>query len=148
MVMLPTQTWVLLLECSKANLLTLGCGEGNCNVYCKAPRKETRWLVLKAPQLPGGFKESLFKGKVREWCPRVCDQLVHNSLIGWWWGNTAVSPGFFFFFNGLPSWGSLGVNRERQSRAARVSKRGPGPHARPRRASPRVPCHQVNIISL
>ena len=27
---------------SKASLLTLGCGEGNCNVYCSAPSKEFR----------------------------------------------------------------------------------------------------------
>ena len=39
-------------------------------------------LVLKTLELPDGFQESIFKGKMREGPPRVCDQLVHNSLIG------------------------------------------------------------------
>ena len=39
-------------------------------------------LLLKTPQLPDGFQQSIFKGKVREVCPRVCDQLGHDSLIG------------------------------------------------------------------
>ena len=45
-------------------------------------------LVLKTPN---GFQENIFKGQVREESCRVCDQLVHSSLIGWWWGNRAVS---------------------------------------------------------
>ena len=36
----------------------------------------------KNPELPEGFKESMFKGQVREGHPRVWDQLLHNSLIG------------------------------------------------------------------
>ena len=34
------------------------------------------------PELPEGFQQSLFKGKVREGSLRVHEQLVHNSLIG------------------------------------------------------------------
>ena len=41
------------------------------------------YLVPKKPKLPDGLQQSIFKDKVREWSPRVCDQLVHNSLIGW-----------------------------------------------------------------
>ena len=33
------------------------------------------------PELPDGFQGSLFKGRVREGHPSVCDQLVHNSLV-------------------------------------------------------------------
>ena len=39
-------------------------------------------LVLKKPELPDGFQESIFKGQVREGGRRVCDLLVHDSLIG------------------------------------------------------------------
>ena len=35
--MLLNQTWVHSPTCSKANLLTPGCGEGKCSIYCKAP---------------------------------------------------------------------------------------------------------------
>ena len=38
-------------------------------------------LVLKIPKLTNGVQQSIFKGKVREG-PRVCDQLMYNSLIG------------------------------------------------------------------
>lgn len=30
-------SWVCLPAHSKTNLLTLSCGEGKCNVYCKNP---------------------------------------------------------------------------------------------------------------
>ena len=42
--MLLNQTWVHLPTHSKANLLTPGCGEGKCSVYCRAPSKESRQL--------------------------------------------------------------------------------------------------------
>ena len=35
----------------------------------------------KNPELPHGFQQSIFKDPVREGCPRVCDQLRHNSLV-------------------------------------------------------------------
>ena len=50
-------------------------------------------LVLRKPKLPDGIQESIFKGKVREGSRKVCDQLVHNSLIGWWLGNRAMPEG-------------------------------------------------------
>ena len=60
----------------------MGCGEGNCNVYCKAPDKELGQLILRKPELPDGFQGNIFKGKVREGSCSVCDQLVHDSLTG------------------------------------------------------------------
>ena len=45
--------------CSKANLLTLGCGEGKCSIYYPAPSKDFRQLVLKRPKLPNGFRERI-----------------------------------------------------------------------------------------
>ena len=41
--------------CSKASLLTLGCGEGKGLIYFRGPFKESRQLVLKKPELFGGF---------------------------------------------------------------------------------------------
>ena len=45
--------------CSKANLLTLGCGERKCSVCYLAPSKDFRQLVLKRPKLPNGFRERI-----------------------------------------------------------------------------------------
>ena len=53
--------------------------------FIAGPCKENGWFMLKKTKLPEGFQQSIFKGKVREGYPRVCDCLVHNSLIGWWW---------------------------------------------------------------
>ena len=67
-----------------------------------------RWAAhaFKNPELPEGFQQSIFKSQVLEWCCRVCNQLVHNSLIGWWWGNRAVSQGFTWSVLGLQeAWG-------------------------------------------
>ena len=50
-------------------------------VYCRAVQGE--WgLMPPNPELPEGFQQSIFKGKVREEGCRVCSQLVHSSLIG------------------------------------------------------------------
>ena len=64
--MLANKTWVHSPTCSKANLLTLGCGEGKCKVYCRAPSKESRQLTLKRPELSDGFQRKVFKDWVRE----------------------------------------------------------------------------------
>ena len=48
------------------------------------PSKENRQFILKRPKLPNGFQGRGFKGKVRGVGCRVPDQLVYNSLIGWW----------------------------------------------------------------
>ena len=34
--LLPNQSWVCLASNSKADLLTLGCGEENCGVCCRS----------------------------------------------------------------------------------------------------------------
>ena len=84
--MLQNQTWVQLPSGSKANLLILGCGEGKCSIYCKAPAKESVILL----NSPVSFSKAFFKAR---WGGgvMVCGQLVHNSLINWWWSNWAVS---------------------------------------------------------
>ena len=51
---------------SKANLLIPSCGEGKCDVYCRVPSKEYRWLMLKRPKLLNSFQGKVFKGRVRE----------------------------------------------------------------------------------
>jgi len=37
-------------------------------------------LVLQTPELLDWFPESIFKDQMREGQPRVCDQLLHNSV--------------------------------------------------------------------
>ena len=37
---------------SKASLLTLGCGEGKCSIYCRAPNKEFRTARAQEAQTP------------------------------------------------------------------------------------------------
>ena len=36
-------------------------------------------------KLPNVFQRRVFKCTVKEGSLWVCDQLMHNSLIGWWW---------------------------------------------------------------
>ena len=71
---------------SKAYLLTLRCCEGKYSVYCKAynvgPSRKNEQLMLKRLV----FQGKVFKESVKE-CHRTCDQLMHSSLIGWWWSN-------------------------------------------------------------
>ena len=40
-VVVTDQTWVCLPQCSKANLLTLGRGEGKCSIYCRHQESST-----------------------------------------------------------------------------------------------------------
>ena len=72
-------------------------------------------LALKIPELPDGFRQVIFKGQMREGHPRVFDQFVHNSLIGWWWGqdgaNDQSSIGLGLYVHGhqiaSPTWWGL-----------------------------------------
>ena len=41
---------------------------------------QTNSSYSKRLELPSGFQARCFKGKVREGCHRVYDQLIHNSL--------------------------------------------------------------------
>ena len=45
------------------------------------------------PELPERFWQSIFKGQVRRRL-QGSDQLVHGSLIGWWWDSHVLSQGF------------------------------------------------------
>ena len=46
--LLQNQIWVCSPTHSKANLLTLGCGEGRCSIYCRVSSKEYRLNSLMA----------------------------------------------------------------------------------------------------
>ena len=53
-------------------------------------------------------QQSFLKSQVRGVGHRVCDQLLHNSLIGWRWGHRAVLPGFTLSVLGLQeAWSSV-----------------------------------------
>ena len=60
----PSQVCSLL--CSKARLLTSGCGEGKCSVDCRAPSKEKGQFRLKRPRFLDDFLGRGFEGSVRE----------------------------------------------------------------------------------
>ena len=60
------QTWVHSPLQRKVNLLTLGCGEGKCGIYCRASSKESRQLVLESPELLEGSQGKLFKDRMRK----------------------------------------------------------------------------------
>ena len=52
------------LPCSKANLLTLGCGKGNYSVNFRFPSEENGQFMLKRPKYPDGFQGRVFKGSI------------------------------------------------------------------------------------
>ena len=58
--MLLNQTWVYSLTLRKADLPTLGCGEGKNSVYCKAPI-QGGWVAC---ALKSWTPQSIFKGQV------------------------------------------------------------------------------------
>ena len=52
-------------------------------VSCIAGRFFTVWVTREAHMVP---QQSFFKGQVKEGVsPKVYHELMHNSLIGWWW---------------------------------------------------------------
>ena len=53
--------------------------------FIAGPSKNS-WLMLKKPELPDGFQESIFIGKIWGEGSRVCDFL----LIGQWWGSKVL----------------------------------------------------------
>ena len=63
-------------------------------VCCKAMQGDEVAHALKSLELPKRFQQSIFKSQVREGDCRVCDQILHNSMIVWWSGNRVVSQGF------------------------------------------------------
>ena len=54
--LLLNQAWVCLPMHSKANLLTLGCGEGKCSVYCRSQARSPKDL-----NSPVAFRERFLK---------------------------------------------------------------------------------------
>ena len=52
MALLPNQTWVHLPTCSKANLLTPGCGKGMYTIYCSCQVKRMGTHNQKVPNFP------------------------------------------------------------------------------------------------
>ena len=59
----------------------------------KGPTRKYMAHALKTLQFPAGLWQNTFKSQVRDGGWRVYDQLVHNSLIDWWWENQVVSQG-------------------------------------------------------
>lgn len=57
---------------------------------CQA-RSPGQLMLKRQPKFPDGFQGSVFKAQVKEGSHKVCDQPVHWPLIGWWWGDRAVS---------------------------------------------------------
>lgn len=85
---------------TKGNLMTPGCGEGDC-IYCRALSKENGRLVCERSELPSGFKARFccslarsFKDRVRRKYCRMCHQLMDNFLVDWWWRSRVVVPDF------------------------------------------------------
>ena len=76
------QTLFYLPDCNKTNLVMPGCGEEKCNIYCRVPSQESRWLMLKKPELPHCFQGKFLKDRVREGECELCDQLVDILLTG------------------------------------------------------------------
>ena len=58
-------SWVHLPECSKANLLTPGCGEGKCSFNCKsANARRTGVLCSKTPNSLEDFSKTILKASL------------------------------------------------------------------------------------
>ena len=56
---LAIQTWFYLPAHSKANLLTLGCGEGKCSLYCREPASLVAQMVKNLPAMQETWVRSL-----------------------------------------------------------------------------------------
>ena len=62
-------------------------------VCCRNPARRMQWSCSKDPNSLMGVREAFFKARWGKWGHKVGDQLVCESLIGWWWGKRAVSQG-------------------------------------------------------
>lgn len=85
--LLWNQTWVHSPLCRKANL-TPGSHEGKYSIYCRAPSKENRQLVVERPELPGSFSEGILKAAWRQGPQGMWS--AHNSRIGWHQGGVSL----------------------------------------------------------
>lgn len=97
----PHQTWMCSPTRSKANVLTPGCGEGECSVYCRA-RQGERAAHAENPHPPTAFREGALKAVcVRE---RVAGCVISSYAVLGLVGNKVkfrASPVFQF----QPAWG-------------------------------------------
>ena len=65
-------------------------GVGSRERFIAGPCKEMGGFYPKNLWAPQRFQQSTFKSRVRDAGHRVCDQTVHNSLIGWWRGSRSL----------------------------------------------------------
>lgn len=60
---LPNQTWVCPPTCSKANLLTRGCGEGKCSIYGRHQARSPGSWCSESLNPPMGVSKAFLKAK-------------------------------------------------------------------------------------
>lgn len=77
LLLVSNQSWVCSPGSSHAFLLTPGCGEGRCRVYCRHRQGDQ---AGRAQRPDGDFQPEGGGCGAR-------DQLVAVLLIGWWWGH-------------------------------------------------------------
>ena len=65
-------------------------GQTNRNVGVCSRERFIAGPSLKSPMLPKVFLQGIFKSRVWEGDHKVGTQLVHSSVIGWWWWNRVV----------------------------------------------------------
>ena len=93
--LLQNGAWVCSLVHGKTNLLTPGVVK-NVQTWSRCQTRSWEQLMCKNFKLTDKLQGSILKGKMRERRRYDCwryDQLVHNSLIDWWWGNRVLSEG-------------------------------------------------------
>ena len=75
--MLTNQILVRWFVQRKANLLTPGCGDEKCSIYCKA--EQGVWVAnAKKSKVSDGFQGRVFKDKLRE---KVASSVVSFTIL-------------------------------------------------------------------
>ena len=72
--------WVSLPTCFNTCVLTPGCGEGNCEVFCRHQTRSIDNWFSKYLNIPDGFQGRMFEGKGRE---RVAGCVISSGNILW-----------------------------------------------------------------
>ena len=88
MLLLLNQTWVHFPVHNKANLLTQVVVKESTAFIAGHQARSPGQLVLKTPDLPEGFQESIFKARWRDgaqglWSARAQFWLVDGEVMGW-----------------------------------------------------------------
>ena len=115
------QNWVWSPACSKANLMTPDCAEGNFSVCGKVPnagpnKKNGQLIMFKRPENRNAFQERVFKSKVREWVTGwMIRSFMSFSLAGgevsrWLFGGILIVNLLIPSILGLPACGQHTVN--------------------------------------